>query len=63
MLYQPDSVTFGAYEKRFLEIFGVNSVTVSTMQDLQVEPASRAQDLFGYDTTITLKDWFAARDS
>lgn len=55
---------FADFESRFRAIFTDNPVT-QTIQNLDAElkAISRAEVLFGIDTTISKADWLAARDS
>ena len=63
MLYQNCDVTFKAYKSKFIRIFPAGSVSVAAMRALRIAPASRAEELFGYGTTITSRDWIDSRDS
>lgn len=50
------------YQVKMVEIFPANSATFAAIQALRDKPASRAEELFGVNTVISEKDWFAARD-
>lgn len=51
------------YKSKFLQIFPNNSVTRdAAIALLTVDNSSRAQHLWGWGTTITDQDWFAARE-
>lgn len=51
-----------SYKTKFRGMFAGNSATVTAL-DAQTKDLSRAEVLFGTDTTISRDDWIAARDS
>ena len=61
---QPEEVSIRDYKSKFLAIFPNGTTTRNNAIALLTVPdSSRAQHLWGWDTTITEADWFAAREA